>query len=114
MGAVVEFRVLGAGLQVEGVEHRLDLLAHHFWNSDDDERKRLYLQRAADAARSAYANDAAIRYLERLVPMLDGTERVEALLQLAKVVELAGDWARAQTTAREALDAALAWILEGA
>ncbi len=90
----------------EGVEHRLDLLAHHFWNSDDDERKRLYLRRAADAARSAYANDAAIRYLERLVPMLDGTERVEALLQLAKVVELSGDWARAQSTAREALEAA--------
>ncbi|HET7031344.1 MAG TPA: AAA family ATPase, partial [Candidatus Limnocylindrales bacterium] len=62
----------------DGVDRRLDLLAHHFWLSDDDERKRHYLGRAADAARTAYANATAIDYLDRLVPLLGGPERVEA------------------------------------
>ena len=32
------------------VDRRLDLLAHHFWLSDDEDRKRSYLARAAEAA----------------------------------------------------------------
>jgi len=87
----------------DGIEHRLDLLAFHFWRSDDEVRKRMYLARAADAARAAYANDAAIRYLEQLAPLLDGKDRVDALLKLGKVLELSGDWARGQAIAQEAL-----------
>ena len=68
----------------DGVDRRLDLLAHHFWLSDDDERKRLYLGRAADAARTAYANASAIEYLERLVPLLEERRSVEAQLKLAQ------------------------------
>ncbi|MGH2474430.1 MAG: ATP-binding protein, partial [Candidatus Limnocylindrales bacterium] len=86
-----------------GIERRLDLLAHHFWNSDDEDRKRTYLERAADAARASYANAAAIDYLTRLAPLLDGTERAATLLKLAKVQELAGDWAAAEATARDSL-----------
>ncbi|HEX2766965.1 MAG TPA: tetratricopeptide repeat protein [Candidatus Limnocylindria bacterium] len=91
-----------------GVEQRLDILAHHFWLSDDEERRRTYLGRAADAARARYANAAAVDYLTRLVPLLTGSERVEALLKLAKVQEFIGDWAPAEATAREALDEAVA------
>jgi predicted ATPase len=87
----------------EGIERRLDLLAHHFWNSDDEDRKRTYLARAADAARASYANAAAIDYLTRLVPLLDETERTDAMLKLAKVHELVGDWAVAESVAQEAL-----------
>ncbi|HYH92979.1 MAG TPA: AAA family ATPase, partial [Candidatus Saccharimonadales bacterium] len=47
------------------LEQQLDLLAHHFWLSDDEDRKRRYLAAAADAARASYANAAAIEYLER-------------------------------------------------
>jgi class 3 adenylate cyclase/tetratricopeptide (TPR) repeat protein len=87
----------------EGVERRLDILAHHFWNGDDEERKRTYLARAADAARASYANAAAVDYLIRLIPLLDGGERVEALLKLAKAQEFTGDWPTAESTARDAL-----------
>jgi tetratricopeptide (TPR) repeat protein len=100
---------IGAYLEASdpgAIEHRLDLLAHHFWRSDDEERKRHYLGRAAEAARKAYANEAAIRYLERLAPMLEGRERVDALLQLGQVLELTGEWTRAESVAREALDLA--------
>ncbi len=42
-------------------------------------------------------------YLTRLVPLLDGGERVEALLKLAKAQEFTGDWPTAEATARDAL-----------
>ena len=87
----------------DGIEQRLDILAHHFWNGDDEERKRSYLARAADAARASYANAAAVDYLTRLVPLLEGGERVEALLKLAKAQEFIGDWPTAEATARDAL-----------
>jgi class 3 adenylate cyclase/tetratricopeptide (TPR) repeat protein len=92
----------------DGIERRLDILAHHFWNGDDEDRKRTYLSRAADAARASYANAAAVDYLTRLVPLLDGGERVEALLKLAKAQEFTGDWPTAEVTARQALTGATA------
>lgn len=90
----------------DGIDRHLDLLAHHFWHSDDEDRKRRYLERAADAARAAYANKAAIDYLERLVTVLDGPERVAALLKLGKVQEFVGDWTTSQATNQAALDLA--------
>ena len=38
--------------------------------------------KAAQAAQASYANNAAIVYYERLVPLLEGRERVEAMLAL--------------------------------
>jgi len=90
----------------DGIDRRLDLLAHHFWLSDDDERKRLYLGRAADAARTAYANASAISYLERLVPLLEGAPQIEAQLKLAKVLQVVGSLGQAEAVAGEARSAA--------
>jgi class 3 adenylate cyclase len=87
----------------DGMDHQLDLLAHHYWHSDDEPKKVEYLGRAADAARAAYANSAAIDYLERLVPLLEGSARVEAGLKLGAVRELAGDWHGAEQVEAEAL-----------
>jgi class 3 adenylate cyclase/tetratricopeptide (TPR) repeat protein len=84
------------------VERQLDLLAYHFWLSDDEDRKRSYLSRAADAARQAYANDAAIRYLERVIPLLDGRERVSQSIVLAQVLHVTGDIPRATAVVDEA------------
>ena len=90
----------------DGIDGRIDILAHHFWHGDDDEKKRTYLARAADAARASYANAAAVDYLTRLVPLLSGADRVEALLKLGKSQEFTGDWPTAEATAREALELA--------
>jgi predicted ATPase len=87
----------------EGVDQILDLLAHHFWHGDDEERKRTYLARAADAARDAYANEAAIDYQERLIPLLSGQELAQALVKLGKTLEFVGKWSRAETVDAEAL-----------
>jgi tetratricopeptide (TPR) repeat protein len=86
----------------DGIDRILDLLAHHFWHSDDEEAKRTYLSRAADAARAEYANDAAIDYFERLVPLLDESDRIATMLKLAKVLQLVGALGRAEATALEA------------
>nr|WP_231134561.1 tetratricopeptide repeat protein [Motilibacter deserti] len=89
-----------------GAPHRLDLLAHHYWRSGNDDKKREYLARAGEAARAAYANAAAIDYFERLAPLLGERERPEALLKLGKVLELTGSWTEAEAVYREAFDLA--------
>jgi tetratricopeptide (TPR) repeat protein len=66
-------------------------------------KKREYLGRAGDAAQAAYANAAAIDYFERLAPLVDDKDRVELLLKLGKVVELVGDWKRAEEVDTQAL-----------
>lgn len=91
----------------DAVERNLDLLAHHYWRGDDDAKKREFLGRAAAAAQAAYANTAAIAYYERLVPLLSGSKRVDAMLNLGKVLELAGDWARAEQVDSDALQVAV-------
>jgi predicted ATPase/class 3 adenylate cyclase len=87
----------------DAIDRHLDVLAHHFWHSDDEGRKLLYLVRAGKAAQAGYANAAAIDYFERVVPLLDEAERVSALLSLGEVHELVGDWDRAQAVCLQAL-----------
>ena len=86
---------------------QLDLLAHHYWHSENLEKKREYLVRAGEAAEASYANATAIDYLERAAPLVVPDERVDLLLRLGKVVELVGDWPRAEEVEREALANAL-------
>ncbi|HYH92406.1 MAG TPA: tetratricopeptide repeat protein, partial [Candidatus Saccharimonadales bacterium] len=84
------------------LEQQLDLLAHHFWLSDDEDRKRRYLAAAADAARASYANAAAIEYLERLIPLLEGVSRIERSIALAQVLHVIGEIPRAEAIVTEA------------
>ncbi|MFN8485837.1 MAG: tetratricopeptide repeat protein [Anaerolineae bacterium] len=74
------------------VEQQLDLLAFHYSHSANDDKKREYLLRAGDAAHAAYANDAAIDYYQRLLPLVNGVDCVEVLLKLGQVLELVGRW----------------------
>ena len=87
----------------DAIELQLDLLAHHFWHSENLEKKREYLVRAGEAAEASYANTAAIDYLERAAPLVSEQERVDVLLRLGRVVAHVGDWRRAEQVEREAL-----------
>ncbi len=84
------------------------LLEHHYWRSDREDKKREYLQLAAEAAQASYANNAAIAYYERLVSLLEGLDKARALLALGNANELAGDWNRASVHDNEALELAIA------
>ena len=96
---------VGAYLEIsdpDGVERRLDLLAHHYWLGDNDGKKIEFLGRAGEAASGDFANSAAIGYYDRLVPLLLGVERAEAALKLAEILQLTGEIPRAETRAQEA------------
>jgi class 3 adenylate cyclase/tetratricopeptide (TPR) repeat protein len=90
----------------ESVERNLDLLAHHFWHSENVDKKREYLVRAGESAKASYANAAAVDYLERAAPLLEGAERWQVTRDLGEVVETSGDVDRAGRTYRDALDLA--------
>jgi class 3 adenylate cyclase/tetratricopeptide (TPR) repeat protein len=84
----------------------LDLLAHHFWHSTDEDKKRHYLLRAGEAAQARFANDAAVDYFRRVVPLLAEDVRGPVLLKLGAVLELRGDWAEAEAVFGDALELA--------
>ena len=96
VGAYIEATAAGS------IERELGVLAHHYWHSDDATKKVEYLGRAGAAAQAEYANAAAIDYYERLVPLLSGSECVEAMLNLGKVLQLIGDLPRAEAVVLEA------------
>ena len=70
----------------------LDLLAYHYYRSPNDDKKREYLRRAGEAAQAAYANDAAIDYYQRLIPLLPPEPQIDVMLKLGQVLELVGQW----------------------
>src|SRR5207253_10758590 len=69
-------------------------------------KKRLYLAMAAAAAKAAYANEAAISYLEQLLPLVETGARHDVLLELAESLEVGGDWAAAEEAVSRARAAA--------
>lgn len=84
----------------------LDLLAHHFWHGHDEAKKRQYLRRAGEAAAARFANEAAADYLQRLVPLVAGGEKRDALDQLGAVLEVRGDWTGAEVVYRQLIELA--------
>ncbi len=111
---------IGAWLELTSPD-ALDLMAHHFWHSTEETKKREYLWRAGEAAAARYANDAAIDYYRRLAGLLPDEERGEVLRKLGSVLELRGDWAGSESAYSEALQlaetlgdgAAAAWARVG-
>jgi class 3 adenylate cyclase/tetratricopeptide (TPR) repeat protein len=88
------------------VDSYLDVLAYHYGRGADAAKQRIYFRRAGDAARQEYANEAAIDYYERLIPLLEGAERSEALVALGEIRQLTGAWGAAEELYRSALELA--------
>lgn len=86
----------------EAMESDLDLLTHHWCNSDRRDKQIEYLERAGDAAQARYANTAASDYFERLSAFVVGSKRADVLRRLGKVLELTGEWDRARSVVSEA------------
>jgi class 3 adenylate cyclase/tetratricopeptide (TPR) repeat protein len=90
----------------EGVERRLDLLAYHYGRSGNLAKQREYLHKAAETAQAAYANDAAIDYYQRLLPLLNEAAQIDVMLKLGEVWQVTGHWAEADRLYRRAMDLA--------
>ena len=82
----------------------LDLLVYHYDRSPNVVKKRDYLRRAAEAAQAAFANEAALDYYGRLLPLLNETgEQIDVRLKLGTVLQLVGRWHEAEAHYHEAL-----------
>ena len=91
----------------------LDLLAYHYGQSTRVDKQREYFRRAGDAAMAAYANEAAIAYFDRLLPLLDDPrERFDLHLRRAAVFAHVGRSEEAAAVARDALSLAEAGLGE--
>jgi class 3 adenylate cyclase/tetratricopeptide (TPR) repeat protein len=84
----------------------LDLLAHHFSLSKMTDKQRVYFRMAGNAARAAYANTACLDYYQRLLPLVEGIDAIDLLLDLGGVWELTGDWSAARKAFQDALEGA--------
>lgn len=85
------------------LDQYLDLLAHHYDHSENTNKRREYLLRAAEAAQAQYANQSAIDYYRRALPLLSPDERVDVQLKLGRVYDLIGQLPEAKTEFEQAL-----------
>ncbi len=90
------------------VERYLDMLAYHYGRSENLDRQRHYFRLAGDAAYAAYANETAISYYQRLLPLLESPHQVAVLLRVGEVLQLVGRWTEAESAFETALAAAVA------
>jgi adenylate cyclase len=90
-------------LYAPGLDQYLDLLAFHYDRTPNDAKRREYLQRAAEAAHREYANEAAIDYYRRALPLLNEEAQVAVRLKLGQVLELVGQWDDANDQYQQAL-----------
>lgn len=81
----------------------LDLLAFHYERSENLAKKREYLKRAGEAAQASFANEAAISYYGRLLPLLEPGEKMNVLLELGEVKMLLGHYGEAGLSYQQAL-----------
>ncbi len=92
---------------LESVDASMDTIAFHYGRSENQEKQREYLRKAGEAAQKSFANDAALEYYGKILPLLkDRKEQTEIHLQRGRVLELMGKWDEAESDYRAALDSA--------
>jgi adenylate cyclase len=85
------------------LEPYVDLLAYHYERSENEAKKREYLLKAGEAAQADYANEAAMNYYQRVLPLLPAEEQVPVMLKLGEVLQLVGQWTEAGDLYQQAL-----------
>ena len=88
----------------KALEPYINLLAYHYDHSENEPKKREYLVKAGEASQVTYANEAAIKYYERVLPMLSGREQVVIRKKLGQVMELVGRWVEAEAIYQQAIE----------
>ncbi len=90
----------------DDVEHYLDMLAYHYGRSDNLQRQRHYFLQAGQAAQATYANESALEYYRRLLPLLERREQVPILIHIGEVLKLIGRWDEAMAAYEQATEIA--------
>ena len=81
----------------------INLLAYHYEHSENVPKKRKYLIKAGESSQVEYANEAAINYYEKALPLLSGSEQVDIMKKLGQVLELVGRWSEAEGMYQQAI-----------
>ena len=84
----------------------VERLAYHYGRTRRTDKQRIWFRAAADAARAAFANEAAVDYYERLLDLMPEPEAGRVLLDLGSVWHLVGRWAEAEEAYRKAMSIA--------
>jgi class 3 adenylate cyclase/tetratricopeptide (TPR) repeat protein len=84
----------------------VDMLAHHYGRTRRVDKQRIWFQAAGDAAKAAFANEAAVGYYERLLPIQPEEQTGEVLVQLGAIWRLTGQWTEAEDALRRAMEVA--------
>lgn len=84
------------------LEQYLSVLAHHYGASQNTDKQREYFFKAGVAAHQSFANDAAIDFYRKLLPLLQEKEKIGILLRLGDVFQLMGNWEETEQLFREA------------
>ena len=80
-------------------------LAYHWHMAGDIVKEGYYVTQAGEEALAVYANDEAIRYLERALDLISDTHRrAQLLLKLGDILQLKGEWSAAENNYQVALD----------
>ena len=87
----------------ETLERYLDVLALHYGHSHNADKQRVYFVRAGDAAMATYANDAAVAYFERALPLCSEAEQADLKRKLGDICQLIGQWDAADDHYRGAM-----------
>jgi DNA-binding SARP family transcriptional activator len=79
-------------------------LAYHWGAAGDTLKEKHYAILAGDQAAACYANDEAIRYLERALALaMDVSQQTRLLLRIGEVWQLTSHWPQAEAVYRRAL-----------
>jgi adenylate cyclase len=87
----------------------LETLAFHYGRSENKAKQMEYLRKAGEAAQKNFANDAALGYYGKLLPLLkdaNAQEKIAIHLQRGQVIEFIGKWDDAESDYRAALELA--------
>jgi tetratricopeptide (TPR) repeat protein len=97
-----------AGLFIERtysneIDQNLDLLAYHYGRSHNTDKQTEYFRKAGEAAQNSYANEAAIDYYRRLLPLLPSEAQPAMMLKLGEILQIVGKWSEAESFYRDSL-----------
>jgi predicted ATPase/class 3 adenylate cyclase/Tfp pilus assembly protein PilF len=84
----------------------VDVLAHHYGRTGRTDKQRVWFQAAGDRAKAMFANETAIDYYRRLLPLLTEAERAELHVEIGTVYYHTGKWTEAENHYRLAMSGA--------
>ena len=84
----------------------VDMLAYHYGRTRRLDKQRIWFRAAGDAAKAAFANEAAVGYYERLLPLQPEEQTGEVLVELGAIWHLTGQWTEAERALRQAMEVA--------